>query len=155
MEEPIAELLESYGFESLQGEPAGAAVARWSLEFEPDWVRLAVLEALHQGRYKVISVEQILRAWQRRGRPTYHFGSDFERLVCQNLPRPSAPQLDAGALSPQPPAVELPAIGDNQRPDPPAAIAPFAPQPDVSALYAKLRAVAQEPPEASDPEADV
>jgi hypothetical protein len=47
---------------------------------------MAVLEALYQGRYKVISVEEILKLWHRRGQPTFHFTHDFERLVCKNLP---------------------------------------------------------------------
>jgi hypothetical protein len=47
---------------------------------------MAILEALYQGRYKVISVEEILKIWHRRGHPTFHFTGEFERLVCKNLP---------------------------------------------------------------------
>jgi len=50
-----------------------------------NWIRMAILEALYQGRYKVISVEEILKIWQRRGHPTFHFTGEFERLVCKNL----------------------------------------------------------------------
>ena len=49
------------------------------------WIRLAVVEALYQGRYKVISVEQILNLWLRRGHPTFHFNREFERMICNNM----------------------------------------------------------------------
>ena len=48
-------------------------------------IRLAVVEALYQGRYKAISVEHILDCWRRRGQPNFHFSLEFERLICQNL----------------------------------------------------------------------
>ena len=60
---------------------------QWLRSYPAQWVRLALVEALYQGRYKAISVEQILAFWQRRGQPVYHFNHEFERLVCTRFPQ--------------------------------------------------------------------
>ena len=80
-------ILKNYNFEStnLSYEEV---LDSWLQRFPLDWVNLALVESLHQGRYKVISVEQILTLWQRRGKPSYHFNHDFQRLVSNNLPQP-------------------------------------------------------------------
>lgn len=137
MEAPIAALLESYGFELVRGESAEATAARWLAGAEASWVHMAVLEALYQGRYKAISVEQILRAWQRRGEPVYHFGPEFERLVCQNLPQRTSPTPRAAS----------------RRLTLPKEIECFSPQPDSSALYSKLQSAARQQ-EASQEKSD-
>ncbi len=59
----------------------------WLRSHPLDWVRLALIEALYQGRYKSASVEYLLQLWQRRGHPIYHFSREFERLVCHNCPK--------------------------------------------------------------------
>jgi len=78
-------LLGHYGFE-LAGYTPQELVARWISNYQAIWVRLAVIEALYQGRYKAVSVEQILSSWSRRGRPLYHFNHEFERLICRKFP---------------------------------------------------------------------
>ncbi|MEM9540110.1 MAG: hypothetical protein AAGA60_11505 [Cyanobacteria bacterium P01_E01_bin.42] len=83
-------LLDRYGFDT-KGYMSTELVARWLEKYEPHWIRLAAIEALYQGRYKVISVEQILTLWERRGQPTPHFSSDFERLISRKLPDYFAP----------------------------------------------------------------
>ncbi|MBD1879540.1 MULTISPECIES: hypothetical protein [unclassified Coleofasciculus] len=80
-------LLLYYCFELIRGYTAEELVAHWVRDFGADWVPLAVIEALYQGRYKAISVEQILNFWSRRGQALYHFNYDFERLVCRNFPQ--------------------------------------------------------------------
>ena len=80
-----AALLKYYNFD-LGGYAAEQVVARWTSEYDVAWVRAAAIEALYQGRYKAVSIEQILKIWQRRGQPLYHFKHDFERLVSRNLP---------------------------------------------------------------------
>ncbi|MBD2741459.1 hypothetical protein [Coleofasciculus sp. FACHB-1120] len=80
-------LLLYYCFELIRGYTAEELVAHWLRNYEANWVRLAVIEALYQGRYKAISVEQILNFWSRRGQALYHFNHDFERLVCRNFPQ--------------------------------------------------------------------
>lgn len=80
----IAALLDRYGFE-LNGLTIFQLIEDWSAIYSVYWIRLAIVEALYQGRYKVISIEHILSLWKRRGQPTYHFTHDFERLICENL----------------------------------------------------------------------
>lgn len=80
------ELLNHYGFE-LGGVSAENLIGEWVKKYPPLWVRLAVVEALYQGRYKAVSVEQILTFWSRKGEPIFHFNHEFERLICRKLPR--------------------------------------------------------------------
>ncbi|MFN4194319.1 MAG: hypothetical protein ACK4HM_00600 [Thermosynechococcus sp.] len=78
-------LLRQYGFD-LDGSSVEVILDRWLRHFPPRWIRLALIEALYLGRYKAISVEQILELWQRREQPIYHFNSEFEAIICQSLP---------------------------------------------------------------------
>ncbi len=61
----------------------------------PSWIRIAVIEALYQGRYKAISVEQILSIWRRRGKILSHFNREFEAIVTVPLPDRVQAQLRA------------------------------------------------------------
>jgi hypothetical protein len=83
--EEIEALINSYDMD-LDGWSASALINQWSEQYQPDWLKLAVIEALYQGRYKAFSVQQILNLWQRRGSPIYHFTYEFERLICRNIP---------------------------------------------------------------------
>jgi hypothetical protein len=78
-------LLIHYSFD-LSGYTAIELVHRWQNQYPLDWLHLAVIEALYQGRYKAISVQQILAFWQRRQQPLYHFNMEFERLICSKFP---------------------------------------------------------------------
>ena len=93
-----AALLKYYNFE-LGGDTAEQVVMRWTLDYDVAWVRAAAIEALYQGRYKAVSIEQILKIWKRRGQPLYHFKHDFERLVSRNLPAHLYPPEDSMPLS--------------------------------------------------------
>ncbi|MBW4579869.1 MAG: hypothetical protein KME42_09890 [Tildeniella nuda ZEHNDER 1965/U140] len=88
-------LLHHYGFD-LGGYAIAQLLLAWQEQYPAAWLRLAIIEALYQGRYKAISVEQILALWQRRSQPLYHFNHEFERLVCDHLPASLLP------LSPAP-----------------------------------------------------
>lgn len=79
-------LLSHYKFE-LRGYPAEELVNLWLEKYQANWVRLGVIEALYQGRYKAVSVEQILAVWARRGQPIYRFTHEFERLISRKLPQ--------------------------------------------------------------------
>ncbi|MGD1872493.1 MAG: hypothetical protein ACFB02_05535 [Mastigocoleus sp.] len=81
----IVALLNHYSFD-LGGFSANELVAGWRQEYPVAWLRLAIIEALYQGRYKAISVQQILTIWQRRKQSTYHFNLEFETLICSKLP---------------------------------------------------------------------
>ena len=78
-------LLTHYSFD-LGGYGASELVKRWEKQFPSNWVHLAIIEALYQGRYKAVSVQQILNLWLRRNHPSYHFNLEFERLICNKLP---------------------------------------------------------------------
>jgi hypothetical protein len=93
----VAALVSRYGFE-LKGVTLLELIEDWSASYSFYWIRLAVIEALYQGRYKVISVEQILRMWKRRGQPTFHFTRDFERLVDHQLSY-NAPKTEEETLT--------------------------------------------------------
>jgi hypothetical protein len=99
-------LLVHYSFD-LNGYQASELVAYWQKDYPSDWLHLGVIEALYQGRYKAISVQQILNFWQRRGQVVYHFNMEFERMICSKFPesltktsRPSLPAI------PQPAAIQ-------------------------------------------------
>ncbi|MEB3358905.1 MAG: hypothetical protein VKK04_19425 [Synechococcales bacterium] len=100
--EAVAQLLSRYGFD-LEGRSPQFTIARWRQHYPESWLRLAVLEALYQGRYKVVSVEQILRLWQRRGHPVCHFNGEFARIICDDFPHPAGEaEAERGALDVSP-----------------------------------------------------
>jgi hypothetical protein len=79
-------LMTRYAFD-LKGITANELIEQWLNNYHANWVRLATIEALYLGRYKAVSVEQILNVWLRIGSPNCHFNHDFERLICRKLPR--------------------------------------------------------------------
>jgi hypothetical protein len=91
------DLLVHYGFD-LSGKKADKLTGEWLTKYPGYWLRLAVVEALYQGRYKAVSVGQILSMWQRMGQPLYHFNHEFERLVCSNFPQDLTVENDAKQL---------------------------------------------------------
>ena len=85
-----AKLLTHYSFD-LNGHNASELVNEWQSEYPLHWLHLAVIEALYQGRYKAISVQQILTFWRRKGETTYHFNMEFERMICSKFPERLTP----------------------------------------------------------------
>ncbi|MBD2091379.1 hypothetical protein H6F67_16145 [Microcoleus sp. FACHB-1515] len=77
-------LLSQYNFD-LGSWTMERLIDRWLQMYPVEWLRSAAIEALYQGRYKAVSVEQILAVWQRRKRPLPHFNSDFERMICSEI----------------------------------------------------------------------
>ncbi len=77
-------LLTKYDFD-LAGETSEQLIARWENNYQVEWLSLAVIEALYLGRYKAISVQQILTLWERRGQPIYHFNSEFQNIITRNV----------------------------------------------------------------------
>lgn len=78
-------LLTHYSFD-LGGYDPQEIVNQWQRHYPVNWLHLAVIEALYQGRYKAFSVQQILSMWHRRQHATYHFNMEFERLICSKFP---------------------------------------------------------------------
>ncbi len=100
-----ASLLHHYSFD-LGDYTLDQLFSYWQEHYPVNWIRLATIEALYQGRYKAISVEQILALWRRRSHPLYHFNHEFERLVCDNLP-PIRLAAAAAALESEPALLEV------------------------------------------------
>ncbi|WP_242046657.1 hypothetical protein [Cylindrospermum sp. FACHB-282] len=94
-----ATLLAHYSFD-LNGYSPSELIDKWRVEHPIDWLHLAVIEALYLGRYKAVSVQQLLNFWQRRGQVIYHFNMEFERLICSKFPETltatAAPVLSPG-----------------------------------------------------------
>lgn len=91
--ELAAKLLTHYSFD-LNGYNASELINQWQSEYPLHWLHLAVIEALYQGRYKAVSVQQILTFWRRKGETTYHFNMEFERMICSKFPeRLTSPSL--------------------------------------------------------------
>jgi hypothetical protein len=80
------DLLGYYSFD-LGGQSPAIVLKRWAETYSVQWIRLAIVEALYQGRYKVVSVDQILQNWQRRQQAQPRFDADFEKLICERFPR--------------------------------------------------------------------
>ena len=100
-------LLTHYSFD-LGGYSASELVKRWENQYPSNWVHLAIIEALYQGRYKAVSAQQILTLWLKRNHPSYHFNMEFERLICNKLPEDLRWNNN---LPPLPPA--LPSVSGN------------------------------------------
>jgi hypothetical protein len=96
-----AELLGEYNFD-LHGYRVQDLVNRWANRYPSEWIRLAALEALYQGRYKAHSIDKLLAIWERRDNPIYHFSTEFERLIGRRF----SPELRA--LPPAPPVPQAP-----------------------------------------------
>lgn len=90
-------LLSHYKFE-LRGYTPEELVNLWLEKYQANWVRLGVIEALYQGRYKAVSVEQILAVWARRGQPIFRFNHEFERLISRKLPQSLTAPLNAESV---------------------------------------------------------
>jgi hypothetical protein len=162
----ILDLLVCYGFDLEQKTPE-ELIERWRKEVPISWVRLAVIEALYLGRYKAVSVEQILKLWSRLASPNLHFTHEFERVICRKFPKylsseseieignytieANNPQIVEGELDASPARLEIPvkksALGTNKFPKRDRignSIDRFIPLEDPSELYFKLMAVARQ-----------
>ena len=74
------QLLSDFSFDT-ETYPAEAMIAAWLQQYDAIWISHAITEALYQGRYKLISVDQILQLWQRRGHPNRHLDREFESII--------------------------------------------------------------------------
>ncbi|HEY9647678.1 MAG TPA: hypothetical protein V6C88_14985 [Chroococcidiopsis sp.] len=134
----ITTLLTHYSFD-LDGYTSAQLVIHWLRHYPANWLRAAVIEALYQGRYKAVSVDQILSMWQRRGQPRQHFNLEFERIVCGQFPRglsviPLGTPAATPAPAPEPPRLDYAPSGDfplaTHQPTPsPIQSHPFSPEP--------------------------
>lgn len=99
-------LIDSYAFD-LGHVDAERLLQYWLELYQASWIRLATVEALYLGRYKAISIEQILNVWLRIGSPNPHFTYEFERLICRKLPKHLCSISEETVNEAKPPAVGL------------------------------------------------
>lgn len=106
-------LLANYYFD-LRGYQPCELVESWLNHYPGNWLRLAVIEALYQGRYKAVSVEQILNIWDRRNQALYHFNYEFETLICSKLPSELTQTFPSSVSNT---TASLPSLPEPQPPD--------------------------------------
>ncbi len=123
----IETLLVYYSFEAKE-DNYQVLINQWLTQYSPQWIRLAVLEALYLGRYKAASIEQILTSWKRKGNYTLRFNHDFESLICRNI---------VNKLT-----LKTPRQSES-KPKPLTSIPQFQPNFTPSHFFLKLKAVAQ------------
>lgn len=130
----IEALLIYYSFE-LQEDNCQDLLNKWLEKYLAQWIRLAIIEALYLGRYKSVSIEQILTFWLRKGNYTVRFSHEFEALICRNLPKNlPKPETQPTQLS----------VAENRSKTPiPSSIDQFRPNLDSSKFFLKLKAVSQ------------
>lgn len=156
----LESLITHYGFD-LKGQTPKHLIDQWCKYYHPAWVRMAVVEALYQGRYKAISIDQILCFWRRRGGVISHFNQDFERFICNNLPRDLRSSWlqnlsPLNGATPQPETTRAPMFSpmdENQEPLESPAIAPEANTLDPMEPAAKTPEVEGDPVSWPQPEA--
>ncbi len=84
----ILALLQYYNFESSGSNLSSQELSQKWLDYKQGWMHLAIVEAIYQGRYKLASVDYILKFWQKRGEPVCRFNREFERLICSDFDLP-------------------------------------------------------------------
>lgn len=103
----ITTVIDLYGLE-LEDRQVDAIILTWVQKYDDTWIVKAIVESLYRGRYKIKSVDNILKDWQRLGKPRYNFTPDYEREILQNLPN----------LTDRPPTSLPPTSDSNLDPDP-------------------------------------
>lgn len=130
----------------------------WAQRYPIDWISPAVLESLYQGRYRAVSVEQILGIWKRRQTPICHYPSDFARMFASIPPLPDKVAILTKTRIPPrqkltvvPPPIEPPPVQKSNRSMPRGGLGQdvshlpidqFTPAMDRSGFSAKLKSVA-------------
>jgi hypothetical protein len=105
-QEFITTVIKQYGLD-LDGNQVDDIIMAWFQEYDPAWIMKAIVESLYRGRYKVKSVDNILKDWERRGIPLYQFTPDYEREILQSLPAMLALPMAAPTSSPLPDPPQL------------------------------------------------
>lgn len=116
-------LLTQYDFD-LGGDAADQLVAQWETNYQVEWVALAVVEALYLGRYKAVSVQQILSLWERRGQPVYHFNSEFQNIITRNILTNLTSQTDIQTLEQPLEQQTTPSSSELESPEQPKSTSP-------------------------------
>ncbi len=83
-QDTIATLITHYGLE-LDGSQVDTVISTWLEIYDPTWIVKAIVSSVYEGRYKVRSVDSILKNWQRTGQLRHRFPPEYERGILQKL----------------------------------------------------------------------
>jgi hypothetical protein len=81
----VAIIIKIYGL-ALDDNQVESILVAWFQQYDPAWIIKALIESLYRGRYKLVSVDNILKDWQRIGKPRYNFTPEYEREILQKIP---------------------------------------------------------------------
>jgi hypothetical protein len=97
----IATVVDLYGLE-LDEHQVDTITSAWLKTYDRDWIIKAIVESLYRGRYKIVSVDKILKDWHRLGQPRYNFTPEYEREILQTLPDlTNLPEISAADILPR------------------------------------------------------
>lgn len=109
----IIRLVDLYGLE-FDDHQADTPIVTWLQQYDPAWIVKAIVESLYRGRYKIRSVDRILKDWQRLGKPRHSFTPEYEREILQSLPDPSQLAAMPILLTPSLPTVDDASLEQSQ-----------------------------------------
>jgi hypothetical protein len=79
----VIKILQIYKFDL--GDRSIQNIATDWQKYDSIWLRSAITEAMYRGRYKIVSVEQILSNWERKQIVSCNFDVEFEHLIWGEL----------------------------------------------------------------------
>ena len=94
----IAVIIKIYGL-SLDDRQVEATSIAWFQKYDRAWILKAIVESLYRGRYKLVSVDNILKDWDRIGKPRYNFTPEYEREILQKMPTDDSMVYASGQLA--------------------------------------------------------
>jgi hypothetical protein len=86
-------LIQIYGLE-VDRDRVDIFLVSWYDRYESAWIFKAIVESLYRGRYKIVSVDNILKDWHRIGQPRYHFTPEYEWEIVHKIPEPTSQPPD-------------------------------------------------------------
>jgi hypothetical protein len=94
----IAVIIKIYGL-SLDEQQVEAILIAWFQKYDRAWILKAIVESLYRGRYKLVSIDNILKDWERIGQPRYNFTPEYEREILQKMPTDDSIVCTSGQLA--------------------------------------------------------
>lgn len=81
----ITVIIDRYGLDP-EDHQIDPIVVSWLQEYDSTWIVQAIIESVFRGRYKIKSVDNILKDWQRLSEPRYQFTPEYEREILDSIP---------------------------------------------------------------------
>jgi hypothetical protein len=102
-------IIQIYGLE-LDCDRVDTFLVTWFEQYDSAWIFKAIVESVYRGRYKIVSVDNILKDWQRIGQPRYNFTPEYEREIVHKIPQLTPQPIDRISPISSDVVVELPAV---------------------------------------------